>query len=110
MGHTPDALREPTRNSHPTVKPVALLMWLTRLVAPRHRAVRIADPFAGSGSSAVAWHLLNLEGYQIDGHYIDQDKHYCEIAEARYEHVRRHGVRWLDVRPREKIDGQGDLF
>jgi len=54
--------------------------------------------------------LLNLEGYRIEGYCIDQDAHYCEIAEARYEHVRRHGVRWLDVRPREKPEGQGELF
>ena len=98
------------RNDHPTVKPVELLMWLTRLIIPKHRETRVIDPFGGSGSSGIAWHLLNLEGYQIDGILIDKDMHYCEIAEARIAHVKRYGVNWLNVRPGEKDERQGDLF
>ncbi len=134
------------RNDHPTVKPVALLMWLARLTLKVHNlhnsdaynrsegddtsppnggpvragrlpeplreaaTVRVADPFAGSGSSAIAWHLLNLEGYRIEGFCIDKDEHYCEIARARLEHVRKHGVRWLEVKPRAVDDKQPALF
>lgn len=41
-----------TRNAHPTVKPIELMSHLVRLVTPRGGAV--LDPFAGSGSTAVA--------------------------------------------------------
>ena len=38
--------------SHPTVKPVALMQWLVRLVTPRGGVV--LEPFAGSGTTAEA--------------------------------------------------------
>lgn len=39
-------------SKHPTVKPVALLRWLVRLVTPPGGTV--LDPFAGTGTAAVA--------------------------------------------------------
>jgi len=39
-------------NRHPTVKPVALMRWLVRLVCPPGGAV--LDPFGGSGTTGVA--------------------------------------------------------
>lgn len=39
-------------NHHPTVKPVALMRWLIRLVTPPDGVV--VDPFAGSGTTGVA--------------------------------------------------------
>jgi hypothetical protein len=39
-------------NNHPTVKPVALMRWLVRLVTPKGGTV--LDPFMGSGSTALA--------------------------------------------------------
>lgn len=39
-------------NNHPTVKPVALMRWLCRLVTPVGGTV--LDPFAGSGSTLIA--------------------------------------------------------
>lgn len=39
-------------NHHPTVKPVALMRWLIRLVTPPDGLV--VDPFAGSGTTGVA--------------------------------------------------------
>jgi site-specific DNA-methyltransferase (adenine-specific) len=39
-------------SKHPTVKPVALMQWLCRLVCPRGGTV--LDPFAGSGSTGMA--------------------------------------------------------
>lgn len=39
-------------SKHPTVKPIALMQWLTRLVTPPGGAV--LDPFAGSGTTGAA--------------------------------------------------------
>ncbi|MBP1938173.1 DNA-methyltransferase [Paenibacillus sediminis] len=39
-------------NTHPTVKPIALMAWLITLVTPHGGTV--LDPFAGSGSTLVA--------------------------------------------------------
>jgi DNA modification methylase len=45
--------------SHPTVKPLELMRWLTRLVTPPRG--RILDPFAGSGTTVEA---AILEGFR----------------------------------------------
>lgn len=39
-------------NTHPTVKPIALMRWLVRLVTPKGGLV--LDPFAGSGTTGLA--------------------------------------------------------
>jgi site-specific DNA-methyltransferase (adenine-specific) len=44
--------REKEDNQHPTVKPIELMQWLTRLVTPDEGVV--LDPFAGSGSTGIA--------------------------------------------------------
>lgn len=49
-------------NPHPTVKPLALMRWLLRLVAPPGGLV--LDPFAGSGSTGCA---AVLEGRRFVG-------------------------------------------
>lgn len=64
------------RNFHPTVKPVALMRWLCRLVTPPGAAV--FDPFCGSGSTGVA---ALAEGLGFHG--IDQSQEYLNIAAAR---------------------------
>lgn len=66
------------RNYHPTVKPVALMRWLVRLVTPPNGTV--CDPFVGSGSTGIA---ARLEGRSFLG--IDQSADYINIAEARIE-------------------------
>ncbi len=68
--------RPQVRNNHPTVKPVALMRWLCRLVTPPNAL--ILDPFCGSGSTGVA---ASLEGFRFVG--IDVDAEYCEIARKR---------------------------
>jgi site-specific DNA-methyltransferase (adenine-specific) len=40
------------KNSHPTVKPLALMRYLCRLITPPNGT--ILDPFAGSGSTGIA--------------------------------------------------------
>lgn len=43
---------------HPTVKPVALIRWLVRLVTPEHGLV--LEPFAGSGTTLEACAIENM--------------------------------------------------
>ena len=68
----------PRANIHPTVKPVALMRYLIRLVTPPNGIV--LDPFLGSGSTAVA---AILEGFEWIGCEITED--YFPIIEARVE-------------------------
>lgn len=63
-------------NTHPTVKPVALMRWLVRLVCPKGGLV--LDPFAGSGTTGVA---CVKEGRRCL--LIEKDRTYAEIARAR---------------------------
>jgi site-specific DNA-methyltransferase (adenine-specific) len=59
-----------TKNTHPTVKPVALLRHLARLTTPRGGV--ILDPFLGSGTTAVAATLeqCNWIGVELTADYI----------------------------------------
>ena len=70
------------KNHHPTVKPIALMRYLCRLITPPKGVV--LDPFMGSGSTGIA---AKLEGFGFVG--IERDAEYCRIAEARIEHELR---------------------
>lgn len=72
------------RNFHPTVKPIALMRWLVRLITPPGGVV--LDPFAGSGTTVCA---AALEG--LNGVGIEQDAEHCEIARARIAHWKAKG-------------------
>jgi site-specific DNA-methyltransferase (adenine-specific) len=63
-------------NNHPTVKPVALMRWLCRLVTPKGGTV--LDPFMGSGSTALA---CDAEQFNFIGCELSAD--YAAIAERR---------------------------
>ena len=63
-------------NHHPTVKPLALMQWLVRLITPEGGTV--LDPFAGSGTTGVA---ALAEGRSFIG--IEKDESYFKIAEKR---------------------------
>lgn len=65
-----------SRNTHPTVKPIALMRYLVRLVTPPGGVV--LDPFCGSGSTGKA---AVVEGFRFIG--IDISEEYCEIARRR---------------------------
>jgi site-specific DNA-methyltransferase (adenine-specific) len=69
----------PAANHHPTVKPIALMRWLCRLVTPPGGL--ILDPFMGSGSTGCA---AVLEGFDFIG--IEADEEYATIARARIAH------------------------
>jgi site-specific DNA-methyltransferase (adenine-specific) len=66
-------------NTHPTVKPVELMRWLVRLVAPPGGLV--LDPFAGSGTTGIA---TVLEDRYFLG--IERVPEYIDIACARITH------------------------
>jgi site-specific DNA-methyltransferase (adenine-specific) len=69
-------------NNHPTVKPIALLEYLIRLVTPPNGL--ILDPFCGSGSTGVA--AVGL-GFNFLG--IEKESTYAEIARKRIEATER---------------------
>jgi len=64
------------RNNHPTVKPIALMEYLVKLVTPRGGIV--LDPFTGSGSTLIAAEKL---GFNYIG--IELNPEYIQIANAR---------------------------
>ena len=72
--------RQPTLmgNNHPTVKPIALMKYLIKLVAPQ--GSHILDPFAGSGTTGMAAKEL---GYKFTG--IEMDANYVDICIRRIE-------------------------
>ena len=70
----------PARNTHPTIKPLALMRYLIKLITPPNGI--ILDPFMGSGSTLVAARQL---GFRAIG--IDTEEKYCEIAQRRIEKV-----------------------
>jgi DNA modification methylase len=74
-----DGRNKPMRNTHPTVKPIALMRHLVRLVTPPGGVV--LDPFTGSGSTGVA---AVLEGARFIG--IEREPEYIPIARARIRH------------------------
>jgi hypothetical protein len=68
---------KPTKNSHPTVKPLALMEYLVKLVKmPEYNL--IIDPFMGSGSTLLACIRLGIPCIGIDN-----DEKSCEIAAQR---------------------------
>jgi len=69
--------RMPLRgNRHPTVKPLALMRYLVRLVTPPGGTV--LDPFMGSGSTLIG---AAKEGFDSVG--IDKEAAYIEISRKR---------------------------
>ena len=69
---------KPAQNFHPTVKPLALMRYLVKLVTPPNGIV--LDPFLGSGTTAVA---ATLEGFEWIG--CEMTEEYFPIIEARVE-------------------------
>ena len=92
---TPKAIRGPAANHHPTVKSVALMRWLLRLVTKPGGV--ILDPFGGSGTTGVA---ALLEGRRVV--LIEREPQYAAIARARC--AAADGSEWaapIVARPRE---------
>jgi len=67
-------------SSHPTVKPLSLMRYIIKLLAPPGDPV-LLDPFAGSGSSCIAALQLGIRSIGIE-----KNEEYVEIARKRLEH------------------------
>jgi site-specific DNA-methyltransferase (adenine-specific) len=72
--------KAPSKNNHPTVKPIALMEYLIKLVS-REGAV-VLDPFAGSGTTGMACKKLNRNFI-----LIEREPEYCKIAEKRISSI-----------------------
>jgi site-specific DNA-methyltransferase (adenine-specific) len=73
---------KPQSNSHPTVKPLALMEYLVKLVSREGQVV--LDPFMGSGTTGMACKKLDREFIGIE-----MMPEYMEIAQARIEGVKK---------------------
>ena len=82
-------------NSHSTVKPIALMRYLVRLVTPKGGTV--LDPFMGSGSTGCA---SMCEGMHFVG--IELNDEYIEIAKRRIEY-------WLTQSSKNTVQQSFDL-
>lgn len=69
-------------NSHPTVKPIALMEYLVKLVSREGQVV--LDPFMGSGTTGMACKKLDREFIGIE-----MIPEYMEIAKARIKGVKK---------------------
>lgn len=78
VGDAYGSIKAPNQNFHPTVKPVALMRYLVRLVTPPNGIV--LDPFNGSGTTGIACKLeeMNYVGLELDAEY-------CKIAQSRID-------------------------
>ncbi len=68
-------------SKHPTVKPVDVMAWLTRLITPPGGVV--LDPFAGSGTTGMA---CLREGF--DAVLIEREAEYVADINRRLKHVK----------------------
>jgi site-specific DNA-methyltransferase (adenine-specific) len=72
--------KERGNSKHPTVKPVELMRYLTRLVTPPGGTV--LDPFAGTGSTG---HGALLEGFRSI--LIEREVEYCDDIRERFGRI-----------------------
>ena len=71
--------RLPKQNNHPTVKPISLMKYIIKLLAPPGSPI-LLDPFAGSGSTLIAAKELGIRAIGIE-----LNEEYAEIAQKRIE-------------------------
>ena len=76
IGGQPDQQRANNKNFHPTVKPLALMKYLVKLITREGQTV--LDPFMGSGTTGIACKEL---GREFIG--IEKETEYLEIANRR---------------------------
>jgi DNA modification methylase len=80
--HNPEQPNAWNGNHHPTVKPISLMRYLTRLITPPGGLV--LDPFMGSGTTGVA---CVYEGFRFIG--IEQEAEYVRVARARIFYAKK---------------------
>ena len=72
----------PTRNTHPTVKPIKLCEYLARMILPPTAGHKLLVPFSGSGSEIIG--SINAGWSEVTG--IEISKEFVEIAKQRIEY------------------------
>ena len=82
-------------SKHPTVKPIALMRWLTRLITPPGGLV--LDPFAGSGTTGVA---ARAEGF--DAILIEREAEYTADIRARLDRLDGKGPHSANLKSRNQ--------
>lgn len=89
------------RNHHPTVKSVALMRWLVRLVTPPGGVV--LDVFAGSGTTGIAAieEGLSFVGCELTDEYVPIVEGRLRHALAEYEAAAAGGTAETSVTPEE---------
>lgn len=87
LEHDPRWAPVERRNDHPTLKPVSLIRWFSRLICPpfvrdpvtgEEKRGRVFDPFMGSGTAGIA---AVLEDLDFEG--IDKSPRFFAIARDR---------------------------
>jgi len=81
-GRNPENRSRAVSNHHPTVKSIALMKYLVKLITKKNGIV--LDMFAGSGTTGIA---CKLEGFNYI--LIEKDPEYCEIIKARLKAYNR---------------------
>ena len=79
--------KAPSRNIHPTVKPLTLMNYL--VVLGSRKGDVVLEPFAGSGTTALA-----CVSQERDYIAIEREEEYYEIAKARLDKVERPLKMW----------------
>lgn len=92
-------------SDHPTMKPVALMQWLCRLVTPPNGIV--VNPYAGSGTTGEA---IVLEGFR--GMLIEREEEYCRHILRRFAKpiVATNSQAVPELRDRKRQPVQTSLF
>lgn len=93
------------RNIHPTVKPVELMQYLVRLVAPK--GATILDCFMGSGSTGKAVMFENRErnaNYKFIG--IEMTEQYLPIAKSRIDYAKNKYI-YEELKEKEERKSKG---
>jgi site-specific DNA-methyltransferase (adenine-specific) len=78
----------PSRNGHPTCKPLALMCWLLTLGLPPGGVA--LDPFLGSGTTLCAAKALGMRAIGIELNNTE-DEPWCEVARRRVEAIEAPG-------------------
>ena len=80
-------------NNHPTIKPIEIMEWCARDIAPNSKVV---DPFLGSGTTGVA---MSRFGHDFVG--IELNTEYAEICEQRIKY-------WMPLGTELKSEAKGN--
>lgn len=73
------SIKAPQHNFHPTVKPIALMKYIIKLLAPPNSPICL-DPFMGSGTTGIACKQLDINFIGIE-----KEEEYFNIAKARMQ-------------------------